>query len=97
MEVSMLYSLTILFDFITIMLLNMNREYIFIVYSYTIGLIILSNVMKARKITLAMVEGRGFIFYDPVLILLFVIIIYGLPLIYEGLIHESVYALGLSS
>lgn len=83
----MLYSMTILFDFLTIFFLDLNREYIFIVYSYIIGLIIVINVMKASKIMIAITEGRGFLFYDPIYVILFIMIIYGLPTIYEQLAH----------
>lgn len=83
MELTMLYSFTIIFDFMTITFLNLNREYVFIVYSYAIGLIIILNVMKASKVIIAISEGRGFLFYDPIYVLLFIMIIYGLPKVYE--------------
>jgi hypothetical protein len=53
--------------------------------------------MKANKIIIAITEGRGFLFYDPIYVLLFVVIIYGLPGIYQLMIDESSWAFGFSS
>lgn len=69
--------------------MELNREYIFIIYSFTIGFIILLNTMKTKYIFLAFSEGRGVLFYDFVYTLIFCIIIFGLPRFYEGLINQE--------
>lgn len=79
MEMATLYFLTIFLDLFTIIYLEKNREYVFIISSYFIAIIILANTMKARYFVTAISDGRGFIFYDFLVIILYSLIIYGLP------------------
>ena len=46
MEMLHLYYLTIFIDYFTLVYIELNREYVFILYSYTIAIIILLNTMK---------------------------------------------------
>lgn len=96
MEMIMLIAITLIFDFFTLVFMELNREYIFVVYSFTIGIIILLNTMKTRYILLAISEGRGFLFYDAVYSLLIYVILFGLPRFYEGLIYEEYYSFGVT-
>jgi hypothetical protein len=95
-EMTLLYFLIIFCDGLSVMWLEMNMEYHFLIINYVIGLIILVNIMKAKNIGEAIVEGRGLIMYDLAYFVLFSFVFYGLPSIYSSLIESSSYTLGRS-
>lgn len=79
---ALLYSLIIILDGVFVMWLNVNIDYIFLLYSYVVGLIILVNIVKAKNIGEVMVQGRGLIMYDLMYVILLAFVEYGLPAIY---------------
>lgn len=68
MEYAILFGLTLGFDFILVVWVENNQDYIYVILVFVVGLVTLLNTFRIREWPAAIIKGKGIILYDCCLV-----------------------------
>lgn len=93
-ESFLFYFFTMGIDFVMVLYIEQNKELVYLVIVYVLGLIIPSHILRYSNFLTALWQSRGLIFYDGVYVLCFVYIFYALPSMFKEICNSQGFSQG---
>ncbi|CAD8172520.1 unnamed protein product [Paramecium pentaurelia] len=84
-EYIFLFLFTIIFDFILVIWIENNQDYVYVILVYCIGVVVLLNTFRVKDWDIVFKKGAGVFLYDFALLMLMVFIYYAVPNVVESL------------
>lgn len=88
MEIFFIYFFTLGIDFIILAWIEVNKDWVYIILVFIIGIIIPTHTLRFKQFWKSMWEARGLWIYELTLFVSFIYAYIGIPAIFDSFVEE---------